>query len=106
MSFRFRDGAQRFNQVVDVGIKRRKMAAAARRNPSAKRGIFEALRIVAQREAMRAKLRFERGSIGPALDQCRARVESFKSLVGAEAKRLSWSLTRRDEAATGSDACA
>ena len=68
-----RDGAQRFDEIVDVGIERREVAAAARRNPAAERRVFEALREMAQREPVRAKLRFERRAVGAALDQRGAR---------------------------------
>ena len=39
-----RHHAQRFDEIVDVGVERREMAAAARRDPAAERRIFEALR--------------------------------------------------------------
>ena len=48
-----RDGAQRFHEIVDVGVERREMAAAARRDPAAERRILEALRKMAQREPVR-----------------------------------------------------
>src|SRR5262249_46022215 len=68
-----RDGAQRFNQIVDMRIERREMTAGARRNPAAERRIFEALREMAQRKLVRAKLRFERRAVCAALDQRGAR---------------------------------
>ena len=68
-----RHRAQRFHEVVDVGVERREMPAAARRDPAAERRILEALREMAERQAMRLELRFERGAIGAALDQRGAR---------------------------------
>ena len=68
-----RDRAQRFNEIVNVGVERRKVSAAARRDPAAERRIFEALREVTQREAVRAQLRFECGAVCAAFDQCGAR---------------------------------
>ena len=68
-----RNGAQRFDEIVDVGIERGEVAAGARRNPAPERRIFEALREVAQREPMWAKLCFERGAVGAGLDQRGAR---------------------------------
>ena len=50
-----RHRAQRFHEIVDVGVERREMAAAARRDPAAERGIFEALRKMAQREPVRTQ---------------------------------------------------
>ena len=68
-----RHHAQRFNEVVDVGVERREMAAAARRDPAAERRVFEALRKMAQRQSMRLELRFQRRAIGAAFDQRGAR---------------------------------
>ena len=49
------------------------MPAAARRDPAAERRVLEALREMAQRETVRLELRFERGTVGAALDQRGAR---------------------------------
>ena len=49
--------AQRLHEVVDVGVERRVVAARARRDPAAEARELEALREVAQREAVRAQLR-------------------------------------------------
>ncbi len=68
-----RHGAQRFDEIVDMGVERREVAAAAGRDPAAERGIFEALREVAQGQAMRAQLRFERGPEAAGFDQGCAR---------------------------------
>ena len=61
------------HEIVDVRVERCEMAAAAGRDPAAERRIFEALRKMAQREAMRAQLRFERRAVGAAFDQRGAR---------------------------------
>src|SRR5829696_6326704 len=63
-----RDGAQRLYEIVDVRMQGGEVAAGARRNPAAERRIFEALGEVAQRERVRAQLRFERRAVGAALN--------------------------------------
>ena len=68
-----RDDAQRFHEIVDMGVERREMTAAARRDPAAERGIFEALRKMAQREPVRTQLRLQRRAVGAGLDQRGAR---------------------------------
>ena len=58
-----RNSAQRFHEIVDMGVERREVPAAARRDPAAERGIFKALREVAEGEshagaiALRARAR-------------------------------------------------
>src|SRR5262245_46056643 len=69
----WRDGTHRLHEIVDMGVERCKVPAAARRNPAAERGIFEALREVSQSYSMRAQLCFERWSVGAAFDQGGAR---------------------------------
>ena len=45
-----RDDAQRFNEIVDVGVERCEMTARAGRDPAAERRALETLREVAQRQ--------------------------------------------------------
>ena len=68
-----RHDAQAFDEIVDMGIEAREMAAGPRRDPAAERRIFEALRKVAQRQAVRLQLGFERRPERAALDPGRAR---------------------------------
>src|SRR5262249_62242663 len=68
-----RDRAQRFHEIVDVGVERREVPSPARRDPAAERGIFKALWEMAQRESVRAQLRFERGPVGAGFDLRSAR---------------------------------
>ena len=55
-----RDRGDRLDEVVDVRVERREVAAGARRDPAAERRELERLREVAQRQAVRAQLVLER----------------------------------------------
>ena len=52
--------AQRLDELVDVRVVRREVPAAAGRDPAAERAELERLRVVAQRESVRAELVLER----------------------------------------------
>ena len=68
-----RDHAQAFDEVVDVGVERREMAAGAGRDPAAERRVLEALREVPERRGVRAERVLERGTEDAALDPRRPR---------------------------------
>ena len=55
-----RDGADAFDEIVDMRIERGEMAAGAGRDPAAQGRELEALRIVADREAVRFQGRLDR----------------------------------------------
>ena len=55
-----RDRPHRLDQVVDVGVERREVAAGPGRDPAAQGRVLERLREVAQREAVLAQLLLER----------------------------------------------
>src|SRR6185437_173887 len=57
------DHREAFDEIVDMGIEAGVMATAARCYPAAERRIFEALREMAQGQAMRLQLRLERGAV-------------------------------------------
>ena len=63
-----RHHARRLDEVVDVGVERREVAARARDDPAAERRVLEALREVAERQAVRLELRFEVGAASAGLD--------------------------------------
>src|SRR5205085_5659625 len=65
-----RNGANAFNEVVDMGVKRGEVPARPGRDPAAKGGELEALRIMPDREAMRLQRRFDRGAPGTGPDAC------------------------------------
>ena len=54
-----RDHAHRLHEVVHVRVERREVPARARRDPAAERRVLEALRVVAQGEAVRRELLLE-----------------------------------------------
>ena len=68
-----RDDAQRFDEVVDVRVQRREVAARAGGDPAAERRELERLRKMAQREAVRAQLVLERRTEHAGLNARRAR---------------------------------
>ena len=68
-----RDRAHRLDEVLDVRPQRREVAAGARGDPAAERGVLERLREVAQRQPVLAQLRLERGPVAPAWMQRGAR---------------------------------
>ena len=68
-----RHGAHALGHVVDMGQHGGVVAAAAGRDPAAERRILEALRVVAQGQAVRAELVFQVRSVHPCLDARRAR---------------------------------
>ncbi len=68
-----REHAHRLDEVVDVGVVRGVVAARAGGDPAAERREAEALREVAQREAVRAQLVLERRAVDAGLDAGRAR---------------------------------
>ena len=65
---RGRDRAQAFDQIVDMRVEGGEMAARAGGDPAAERRELEALRIVAQGEAMRFQRRFDRGAADAGLN--------------------------------------
>ena len=65
---RRRDGADAFDEVVDMGPKRGEVPARPGRDPAAERGKLEALRIVPDREAMRLQRRLDRWASDAGLD--------------------------------------
>ena len=68
------DRPHRLDQVVDVGVERREVAAGAGRDPAAERRVLERLREVAQREAVLLQLLLERaGRCAPPGSARRAR---------------------------------
>ena len=68
-----RHHAQAFDEIVDMRIEAGEMAARPGRDPAAQRRIFETLRKMPQRDAMRLELVFQRRTIGAAFDQRGAR---------------------------------
>ena len=73
MHARRRHRAHALGHVVDMGQHGGVMAGAARRDPAAEGGIFKALRVVAQGQAVRAELFFEMGTVHARLYARRAR---------------------------------
>ena len=71
-----RYGPNRLDEVVDVGVQGRVVAARSRREPAAERRELERLREVPQRQPVRAQLIFERGSVDARLNARRAEVAS------------------------------
>src|SRR3970282_1548030 len=64
---------ERFDELVDVRVERRVVAAGAGGDPAAERGELERLREVAQREPVRPELFLERGAEDARLDAGGAR---------------------------------
>src|SRR5262249_21231724 len=62
-----------FDEIVDMGQERREMPAGTGRDPAAQRRVLEALREVAERQAMRLELRLERRAENSGLDARSAR---------------------------------
>jgi hypothetical protein len=54
------DDAERFNEIVDVGVEGGEMTAGAGCDPAAERRTLETLREVTKREPMRLELGFQR----------------------------------------------
>ena len=73
MHARGRHGAHAFGHVVDMGQHGGEMAAAAGRDPAAERRIFEALRVVAQGQAVRPELVLQMRPVHARLDARGAR---------------------------------
>ncbi len=111
------DGAQRFDEVVDVRVERRVVATGSRSDPAAERRQLERLRKVAQREPVRAKGALEGGPVdsrlnagcaGGAIDFEQAiemaQVDAYGAVVAVEAARLDASDDARSAAVgDGSD---
>ena len=96
-----RDHADAFDEIVDVGVERREVAPRAGGDPAAERRELEALRIVADRKAVRFQGRLDRRAANAALDARgaaravhlehaveMAHVEADRSLVSVADDRL------------------
>jgi hypothetical protein len=66
------DDAERFNQIIDVGVEGGEMTARAGRDPAAERRALETLREMTKREPVRLELRFQRRPESAGLDARRA----------------------------------
>ena len=83
-----RDDAQAFDEIVDMGVERREMAARARRDPAAERRIVKALRKMPQGEAVRLQLSFERRAESAGLDPRGARGRVDLEHAGRDAAQI------------------